>query len=59
MANSLSNLVNNLCEGILKIKSKYGHNDKKCEICRLNINIAAAFLNSKTLNNIKKNLMKI
>ena len=32
MASSLSNLVNNLSEGIHKIKCKYRHNDKKCEI---------------------------
>ena len=30
MASSLSNLVNNLFEGIHKIKCKLGHNDKKC-----------------------------
>ena len=33
MASSLPNLVNNLTEGIHKIKCKYGHNDKKCENC--------------------------
>ena len=33
MASSSSNLVNNLSEGILKIKCKYGHDDKKCETC--------------------------
>ena len=42
MTRSLSNLVNNLSEGIHKIKCKYGHDDKKCE---LNISIATAFLN--------------
>ena len=31
MASSLSNLVNNLSEGIHKIKCKYRHNDKKFE----------------------------
>ena len=31
MASSLSNLVNNLSEGIHIIKCKFGHNDKKCE----------------------------
>ena len=31
MASSLPNLVNNLAEGIHKIKCKYGHDDKKCE----------------------------
>ena len=33
MARSLSNLVNNLSEGIQKIKCKHGHDDKKCETC--------------------------
>ena len=33
LASSLSNLVNNLAEGIHKVKCKYGHNDKKCETC--------------------------
>ena len=31
MASSSSNLVNNLSEGIHRIKCKYGHDDKKCE----------------------------
>ena len=35
MASSLSNLVNNLSEGIHRIKFKYGHNDKNCETCRI------------------------
>ena len=30
VASSLSNLVNNLFEGIHKIKCNYGHDDKKC-----------------------------
>ena len=33
MASSLSNLVNNLSEGIHRIKWKYEHEDKKYEIC--------------------------
>ena len=33
MVSSLSNLVNNLSEGVHKIKCKYGHDDKKCETC--------------------------
>ena len=33
MTSSLSNLVNNLFEGIHKIKCKYGNDDKKCETC--------------------------
>ena len=33
MASSLSNIANNLSVGIHKIKCKYGHDDKKCEMC--------------------------
>ena len=33
MASSLSNLINNLSEGIYRIKCKCGHDDKKCETC--------------------------
>ena len=33
MASSLSNLVNNLSEGIDRIKCKFGRDDKKCESC--------------------------
>ena len=35
MAISLTNLVNNLSEGIHRIKCKYGHDDKKYETCRI------------------------
>ena len=38
MASSLSNLLNNLAEGIPKSKCKYGHDDKKCETCRIELN---------------------
>ena len=31
MASSLSNLANNIYEGIHRIKCKFGHDDKKCE----------------------------
>ena len=33
MASSLSNLVNNITEGIHEIKCKYKHNDKKLKNC--------------------------
>ena len=36
MANSLSNLVNNLSEEIHRIKCKYKHDDKKFETCGIN-----------------------
>ena len=48
MASSLSSFVNNLAEGIHKIKCKYKHNDKKCELAELNTKIATAFLNIQT-----------
>ena len=48
MASSLSNLVNNLSEGIHRIKCKYGHDDKNVRLVELNISIAAVFLNMKT-----------
>ena len=35
MTSSLKNLVNNLSEGIHKIKCKYGHDDKICETCAI------------------------
>ena len=35
MASSFLNFVNNLSEGIHKIKCKYGNNDKKCETYRI------------------------
>ena len=33
MASSLPNFANDLSEVIDKTKCKYGHNNKKCEIC--------------------------
>ena len=33
MACSLSDLANNLSEGIHKVNCKYEHHDKKCETC--------------------------
>ena len=35
MSSSLSNLVDNLSEGIHRTKCKFGDDDKKCEICRM------------------------
>ena len=43
MASSLSNPVNNLSEGVHKIKRKFGHDDKKYETCG---SIATVFLNT-------------
>ena len=33
MGSSLSHLVNNLSEGMHRIKFKYRHEDKNCETC--------------------------
>ena len=52
MASSLSNLINNIAEGIHKTKCKY---DKKCivikkvKLLELNTNTARVFLNTQTL----------
>ena len=50
MASSLSNLVNNLAEGVHRIKCKYGHDNKNCEICE--IKYVSVFLNTQTLKMI-------
>ena len=44
MASSLSNFVNNVSEGLCRIKCKLGHDDKKCETCKLNIGVATVFM---------------
>ena len=44
MASSLSNFVNNLSERIRRIKGKFGHNDKKCETCRIECKYCDSFL---------------
>ena len=35
MIRTFSSLVNNLAKGIHETKSKYGHDSKKCETCRI------------------------
>ena len=44
MASSLSNFVNNLSEGIHKIKWKFGRDDKKCETYGIKYNYSDCFL---------------
>ena len=44
MANSLSDLVNDLFERIYKIKCKFGHDDEKCETCRIEHKSGDCFL---------------
>ena len=44
MVSSLSNLINNLSEGIHRIKCKFGHDDKKCETCGIKYKYCDCFL---------------
>ena len=55
MASSLSNLVNNLSEGIHRIKCKFRHDHKKCETCRIKYNYCNCFLE---YTNFKDDLME-
>ena len=43
-ASSLSNLVNNFSKGIHRLKCQFGHDDKKCEICRNKYKYCDCFL---------------
>ena len=52
MASLLSYLVNNLSEGIHRIKCKYRHGDKNVKLVKLNISMATVFLNTKILKTI-------
>ena len=47
MANSSSNLVNNLAEEIHKTKYKYGHSEKNVKLVELNTKTATAFFEYK------------
>ena len=53
MESSLSNLVNNLAEGIYKFKCKYWHDDKKCQTCGIKYRDLGCFLE---YINVKDNL---
>ena len=55
MASSLSNHVNNLADGIHRIECKYGHDNKKCETCRIKYKDCECFLGYKSFND---NLIK-
>ena len=44
MTSTLSILVNNLSEGIHKIKCKHEENEKKCEICGITYDLCDCFL---------------
>ena len=53
MARSLSNTVNNLSDGILKLNKNTGMMIKNSKFSELNISIATVFLNTPTLKTIK------
>ena len=55
MASSLSNLANNLREGIHKIKCKDVDDDKKCKTCRIKYKYCDCFLEYK---NFKDDLIE-
>ena len=55
MANVLSNIANNFSEGIHRIKSKFRHNDKKCETYGIKCKYCDCFLEYK---NFKDDLIK-
>ena len=62
MASPLSNLVNNLSEGIHRIKCKFGYGDKKCETCGIKYKYCDGFLeytNFKCLICIKNCQIKL
>ena len=44
MASSLSNLANNLSDGIHRVKCKYGHDDKNCETCGIKYRYCSYFI---------------
>ena len=51
MARSLSNLVNNLYEGIHRIKCKYKHDNKKCETCGIEYKYCDCFFEYPNFKN--------
>ena len=55
MTSSLSNLVNNLFEGIPRIKCTFEHNNKKCETCGIEYKYCDCFLE---YTNLKHNLIQ-
>ena len=44
MSTYLSNLFNNYSKGMHRIKCRFGHNDKKCEICGIKYKCSNCFL---------------
>ena len=46
MASLLLNLVENLAEGVNKIKCKYGYDNRKCETCEIKYKDVVVFINT-------------
>ena len=55
MTSSISNLANNLSEGLHRIKCKLGHDNKKCEPWRIKNKYCECFLE---YTNLKDDLIK-
>ena len=51
MASSLSNLVDNITEEVHKVKCKYGHFYRKCEMCGIKYKDCGCCLENTKLTN--------
>ena len=54
MASSLSNLDNNLSEGLHRIKCKFEHADEKCETCGIEYKYCDCFLQNTSFKDVLK-----
>ena len=60
MSSSLSNLVNNLSEGLHRIKCKLEHDNKKCETCGIKYKYCDCFLEyTNSRDDCNKSCIKI
>ena len=54
MASSLSNLDNNLSEGLHRVKCKFEHDDEKCETCGIKYKYCDCFLENTSFEDVLK-----
>ena len=54
MASSLSNLDNNLSEGLHRVKCKFEHDDEKCETCGIKYKYCDCFIENTSLKDVLK-----
>ena len=54
MASSLSNLDNNLSEGLHRVKCKFEHDDEKCETCGIKYKYCDCFLENTSFKDVLK-----